>query len=173
MERHTLLHRRRSDSPNHRALLCLPSARRSVSSVWANRYSCDCRPDASARFRTNRAGLSESRRCTGKPLPAPALTCKGFPAQWQTAFATSFESHPPIGLSSAQQANPDSPSRAPHPLRRTDYAGGSPRLRYTTARFRHPAWRRRGGVAARRTTGNYSGMPPLRSPSWTRANSCR
>jgi hypothetical protein len=29
--------------------------------------------------------------------------------------------------------------------------------------------------AARRTkiTGNYSGIPLLRSPSWTRANSCR
>src|SRR5215471_8056743 len=25
----------------------------------------------------NRAVLSESRRCTGKPLPATALTCKG------------------------------------------------------------------------------------------------
>jgi hypothetical protein len=37
-----------------------------------------------ARFRTDRAGLSESRRCIGKPLPAAALTRKGFPAHWQT-----------------------------------------------------------------------------------------
>jgi hypothetical protein len=37
-------------------------------------------------------------------------------------------------------------------MRRTDCEGGSPRVRYTTARFRHPAWRRRGSrVAARRT----------------------
>jgi len=28
-------------------------------------------------------------------------------------------------------------------MRRTDCEGGSPRVRYTTARFRHPAWRRR------------------------------
>src|SRR5262245_3199226 len=35
-------------------------------------------------------------------------------------------------------------------MRRTDCEGGSPRVRYTTARFRHPA-RRRSRVAARRT----------------------
>src|SRR5262249_35281422 len=34
-------------------------------------------------------------------------------------------------------------------MRRTDCEGGSPRVRYTTARFRHPAWRRRGRLAAR------------------------
>src|SRR5262245_64992104 len=62
----------------------------------------------------DRADSSESRRCTGKPLPAAALTRKGFPAHWQTPFATSFESHPPIGLSSAQQANPDSPIEPSH-----------------------------------------------------------
>jgi hypothetical protein len=37
-------------------------------------------------------------------------------------------------------------------MRRTGCEGGSPRVRYTTARFRHPAWRRRGGVAARGTS---------------------
>jgi hypothetical protein len=39
---------------------------------------------APPRFRTDRAGLSESRRCIGKPLPAAALTRKGFPAHSQT-----------------------------------------------------------------------------------------
>jgi hypothetical protein len=35
-------------------------------------------------------------------------------------------------------------------VRRTGCEGGSPRVRYTTARFPHPAWRRRGGgVVAR------------------------
>src|SRR5215831_15122841 len=35
-------------------------------------------------------------------------------------------------------------------MRRTDCEGGSPRVRYTTARFRDPAWLRRGsGMAAR------------------------
>ena len=33
-------------------------------------------------------------------------------------------------------------------MRRTDCEGGSPRVRYTTARFRHPAWRRQGGCMA-------------------------
>src|SRR6516164_1339908 len=34
-------------------------------------------------------------------------------------------------------------------MRRTDCEGGSPRVRYTTARFRHPAWLRHdSGVAA-------------------------
>src|SRR3954465_5747639 len=38
------------------------------------------------RFRTDRAGLSKSRRCIGKPLPAAALTIKGYLAHWQTEW---------------------------------------------------------------------------------------
>src|SRR5215813_222846 len=34
---------------------------------------------------TDRAGLSKSRCWTGKPLPAAALTRKGFPPHWQTS----------------------------------------------------------------------------------------
>jgi hypothetical protein len=39
-----------------------------------------------SRFRTVRASLSESRRCIGKPLPAAALTRKGYLAHWQTGL---------------------------------------------------------------------------------------
>ena len=35
-------------------------------------------------------------------------------------------------------------------MRRADCEGGSPRVRYTTARFRHPAWLRRDGCVAAR-----------------------
>jgi hypothetical protein len=44
-----------------------------------------CRP--TARFRTDRAGLSKSKGCIGKPLPAAALTIKGYLAHWQTGYA--------------------------------------------------------------------------------------
>src|SRR5262249_37717488 len=40
------------------------------------------RADRPARFRTDRAGLVESRRWTG----TTALTRKGFPTQWQTTI---------------------------------------------------------------------------------------
>ena len=48
---------------------------------------CPAASRPTARFRTNHAALSESRRYIGKPLPAAALTRKGFSAHWQTAIA--------------------------------------------------------------------------------------
>jgi hypothetical protein len=38
----------------------------------------------SSAIQNDRAELSESMGYTGKPLPAAALTRKGFPAHWQT-----------------------------------------------------------------------------------------
>src|SRR5262249_1277858 len=36
----------------------------------------------------SQATLTESSRCIGKPMPAAALTRKGFPTQWQTIPAS-------------------------------------------------------------------------------------
>jgi hypothetical protein len=64
-------------------------------------------PEASgtARFRTDRAGLSESRRCIGKPLPAAALTRKGFSGALanrdsDTAIGTSASARQVSGVAS-------------------------------------------------------------------------
>src|SRR6478609_11690842 len=51
-------------------------------------------------------------------------------------------------------------------MRWTDCEGGSPRVRYTTARFYHPAWRRRVRVAARGARRDPEG----RLPEQTRAH---